>query len=124
MDELYMEDVVDLYETKAHQGHLQPPTATAELRKQGQTDRVRIDLEIKNDTITKAVYSGFGSVLMQGIAAYLCSRIEGMTVHEATIFRVTDDFRFSVSPSRQECAMLSMYVLKGALDAYSENQSS
>lgn len=122
MNELYMEDLVDFYKTKQFQGNLRPPTTSAE--KTHGDDWVRIDLEIIAGRITKAVYSGFGSVMSQGIAAYICTRVVGMSPTEARQFDATGECFFDILPNRQTCATLGVRALWEALDAYTENQSS
>lgn len=119
-NELYFEDMVELYHTGEHRGNLKPPTVTSERVKQGDGDRIRIDLKIENGKIITARYSGSGSVLSQGISAYLCYRIEGMTVQEAAAFDVTREIRFSITPNRQGCATLGLSALGDCLNAYSE----
>ena len=82
-DTLYNRAIIDAGKDKAHTGRLENPDATATADNPLCGDRVTLDLEAHNDTITNLTHTTRGCLLTKAAAALLAEHAQGLPLSEA-----------------------------------------
>ncbi|MFH1111745.1 MAG: SUF system NifU family Fe-S cluster assembly protein [Patescibacteria group bacterium] len=117
--DLYQANILDHYKHPRHQGKLKNATARGDHNVPLCGDNLTIELEIKNNKIVDAAFSGEGCVLSQASASILLEEIIGKRVSELEQWdkkNILDLLNIQVGPNRQKCATLSLDTLKQALN--------
>ncbi len=142
LSELYTELIAEYSQSKIYRNTLPPPA----IKKRGVNpscgDDITLYLDIRDDIIQKAVYSGSGCAISQASAAMMLELLEGKSVTEARelveIFlgmiqkSVTEENQLnrleqalvfqniSNMPARVKCAVLCWHTLYDALKKESD----
>ncbi|MBC8253683.1 MAG: SUF system NifU family Fe-S cluster assembly protein [Ardenticatenia bacterium] len=120
MDDFYRENVLDHYRHPHNKGELAQPTHTHQDDNPLCGDVIRIDLHAnENDVIDQVRFSGEGCAISLASASMLTEMLEGRTLEEAKQLSKEDllaALGIELGPARRKCALLSLKVLKGAVD--------
>ena len=120
MDDFYRENVLDHYRHPHNKGELAQPTHTHQDDNPLCGDVIRIDLQVnENDVIDQVGFSGEGCAISLASASMLTEMLEGRTLEEAKQLSKEDllaALGIELGPARRKCALLSLKVLKGAVD--------
>jgi nitrogen fixation NifU-like protein len=119
MDDFYRENILDHYKNPRNAGHLDAPAATAEGVNPLCGDELSIELEVDDGVVTDVRYNGRGCAISQAAASMLSETIVGRRVDELSSVgkdEVLEELGIPLSPIRLKCAMLSVGVLKVALN--------
>ena len=119
MDDLYRENILDHYRNPRNAGHIDHPSATAEGVNPLCGDELAIELKVEDGVVTDVRYNGRGCAISQAAASMLSDQIKGRPVSDLTGFGkddVLEELGIPLTPIRLKCAMLSVGVLKVALN--------
>ncbi len=119
MDDFYRENILDHYKNPRNAGHLEAPTATAEGVNPLCGDELSIELQVDDGVVTDVRYNGRGCAISQAAASMLSDTIKGRRVDElAGVGKddVLEELGIPLTPIRLKCAMLSVGVLKVAMN--------
>jgi nitrogen fixation protein NifU and related proteins len=119
MDDFYRENILDHYKNPRNAGHLEAPTATAEGVNPLCGDELSIELQVDDGIVTDVRYNGRGCAISQAAASILSDTIKGRRVGDlAGVGKddVLEELGIPLTPIRLKCAMLSVGVLKVALN--------
>ncbi len=119
MSDLYRETLLERLANPVNQGVLEQPDLESVLVNPLCGDEVKIELKVKNNTVEQAVYSGNGCAISQVSASFLTEEIEGKELSEVKKIKendILDLVGINPGPARQKCLMLSLQVLKKALN--------
>jgi nitrogen fixation protein NifU and related proteins len=107
MDDFYRENILDHYKNPRNHGHIDHPSAVAEGVNPLCGDELAIELKVEDGIVTDVRYNGRGCAISQAAASMLS---------EIGKDDVLDELGIPLSPIRLKCAMLSVGVLKVALN--------
>ena len=115
MDDLYREVILDHYQHPHHHGTLEHPDITYEDSNPLCGDKIRVDLQVKDNIVQDVKFSGKGCAISQASASMLMDELIGKSLDE--VKKIDKDFIFEMlgiplSPSRVKCALLSLKVVK------------
>jgi nitrogen fixation NifU-like protein len=119
VDDLYRENILDHYRSPRNAGHLDSPTVTAEGVNPLCGDELAIELQVDDGVVTDVRYNGRGCAISQAAASMLSETIRGKQIDELSAIGkedVLDELGIPLTPIRLKCAMLSVGVLKVALN--------
>jgi nitrogen fixation NifU-like protein len=119
MDDFYRENILDHYKNPRNAGHLEEPTTTAEGVNPLCGDELSIELKVRDGVVEDVRYNGRGCAISQAAASMLSDTIKGRRVEELSEIgkdEVLDELGIPLTPIRLKCAMLSVGVLKVALN--------
>jgi nitrogen fixation NifU-like protein len=119
MDDLYRENILDHYRNPRNAGHIERPSATAEGVNPLCGDELAIELQVEDGVVTDVRFNGRGCAISQAAASMLSDSIKGRPVAELSAVGkedVLDELGIPLTPIRLKCAMLSVGVLKVALN--------
>ncbi len=118
MDDFYRDYILDHYRNPRNFGHLDAPTASAEDLNPLCGDQIRMELQIDDGGIVRAVrFSGNGCAISLASASMLTESISGMPLEDVAKLSkdvVLENVGIGISPTRMKCAMLGLRVLKSA----------
>ncbi|MGZ4480607.1 MAG: Fe-S cluster assembly sulfur transfer protein SufU [Gaiellales bacterium] len=119
MDDFYRENILDHYRNPRNRGHLEHPSATAEGVNPLCGDELSVELLVEDGVITDVRYNGQGCAISQAAASMLSDAVKGKPISEVSSVGkadVLDELGIPLSPIRLKCALLSVGVLKVALN--------
>lgn len=115
MDDLYREVILDHYQHPHNHGTLPEPDITFEDSNPLCGDKIRVDLQVKDNIVQQVRFSGKGCAISQASASMLTDELVGKSLDD--IKKIDKEFVFQMlgiplSPSRVKCALLSLKVVK------------
>ncbi len=119
MDDFYREYILDHYKNPRNHGHIDHPSAVAEGVNPLCGDELAIELKVEDGIVTDVRYNGRGCAISQAAASMLSDAVKGKPVAELSQIGkddVLDELGIPLSPIRLKCALLSVGVLKVALN--------
>jgi nitrogen fixation protein NifU and related proteins len=119
MDDFYRENILDHYKNPRNHGHIDQPSTTAEGVNPLCGDELAVELKVEDGIVTDIRYNGRGCAISQAAASMLSDVVKGKQVAElAQLGRedVLEELGIPLTPIRLKCAMLSVGVLKVALN--------
>jgi nitrogen fixation NifU-like protein len=119
MDDFYRENILDHYKNPRNHGHIDHPSAVAEGVNPLCGDELAIELKVEDGVVTDVRYNGRGCAISQAAASMLSDAVKGKPLEELSEIGkddVLDELGIPLSPIRLKCAMLSVGVLKVALN--------
>ena len=119
MDDFYRENILDHYKNPRNHGHIDQPSAVAEGVNPLCGDELAIELKVENGVVTDVRYNGRGCAISQAAASMLSDAVKGKPLEQLSEIGkddVLDELGVPLSPIRLKCAMLSVGVLKVALN--------
>jgi nitrogen fixation NifU-like protein len=117
MDEnIYREQIIDLYEHPLNFGSVEHPDFTYEEDNPLCGDVIRIDVRLDEQRrVAEVAWSGDGCAISQASASLLTEEIKGKTLEELRAFTSEELLGLvgvPLSMARVKCALLSLKVLK------------
>ena len=115
MEDLYRDNIIDHYQNPRNYGTLEHPDISFEDSNPVCGDELRIDLQVKDNTVVDARFSGHGCSISQASASMLTEEIIGKTLEEVKQIDkqyLLDLLGIPLGPVRLKCALLSLKVLK------------
>ena len=112
---IYQEELLDHYENPSNYGTLPNPDISHEEDNPLCGDRIRIDLIVEDDIITKVRFCGHGCTISIAAASMLTEEIEGKSLTEVKKLSrddILDMIGIPLGPVRVKCALLALKVLK------------
>ena len=119
MDDFYRENILDHYKNPRNHGHIDQPSAVAEGVNPLCGDELAIELKVEDGVVTDVRYNGRGCAISQAAASMLSDAVKGKPLEQLSEIGkddVLDELGIPLSPIRLKCAMLSVGVLKVALN--------
>jgi nitrogen fixation NifU-like protein len=115
VEDLYRDNIIDHYQNPRNYGTLEHPDISFEDSNPVCGDELRIDLQVKDNTVVDARFSGHGCSISQASASMLTEEIIGKTLEEVKQIDkqyLLDLLGIPLGPVRLKCALLSLKVLK------------
>ncbi|MDX1615879.1 MAG: iron-sulfur cluster assembly scaffold protein [Candidatus Promineifilaceae bacterium] len=113
---MYREQIIDLYENPLNYGELDPADFTYEEDNPLCGDVIRVYVRLDaDDRVNEVTWQGEGCAISQASASLLTEEIKGMTLEEVKAIskeKVLDLLGIQLSMTRVKCALLSLKVLK------------
>lgn len=113
---MYREQILDLYENPLNYGELDPNHFSHEEDNPLCGDVVRIDVRLDDEgKVADIAWSGDGCAISQASASLLTNHVKGMTLDDVKKLEgqdVLDLLGINLSMARVKCATLSLKVLK------------
>src|SRR6476646_6399416 len=119
MDDLYRENILDHYRSPRNAGHIDHPSASGEGVNPLCGDELAVELKVEDGVVTDIRYNGRGCAISQAAASMLSDVVKGKQVSELSQLGredVLEELGIPLTPIRLKCAMLSVGVLKVALN--------
>jgi nitrogen fixation NifU-like protein len=119
MDDFYRENILDHYKNPRNHGHIDHPSAVAEGVNPLCGDELAIELKVEDGIVTDVRYNGRGCAISQAAASMLSDAVKGKPIKDLSEIGkddVLDELGIPLSPIRLKCALLSVGVLKVALN--------
>lgn len=116
--DLYSEIILDRFKHPKNKGTLTKSTHQAKAENPLCGDKLKIQLEIKSNKVTKAQFTGEGCAISQASADILCDHLIGKNlaqVKKLTPQDINKLLGINISPGRAKCALLSLETTKSAL---------
>ncbi|MBS3080200.1 iron-sulfur cluster assembly scaffold protein [Candidatus Pacearchaeota archaeon] len=117
--EMYREYVLDLYKNPLNKGIIENPSHEFMKNNPLCGDEIKIQLVIKNNKIENLKFDGIGCAISMASASLLTEKLKNLTIEEAKNINKDDILeliKIPLSPVRIKCALLSLDVLRGALE--------
>lgn len=115
-DDMYREQMIELYQNPMNQGELSPNTFSYEEDNPLCGDIVRVDVVMGDDgRVADVLWSGDGCAISQVSASLLTEDVKGKTLDEIKNYDkqdLLDLLGIKLSMMRMKCAMLALKVLK------------
>jgi nitrogen fixation protein NifU and related proteins len=115
VEDLYRDNIIDHYQNPRNYGTLEHPDISYEDSNPVCGDELRIDLQVKDNAVVDARFSGHGCSISQASASMLTEEIIGKTLEEVKQIDkqyLLDLLGIPLGPMRLKCALLSLKVLK------------
>ena len=115
MEDLYRDNIIDHYQNPRNYGTLEQPDISYEDSNPVCGDEIRMDLQIKDERVIDARFSGHGCSISQASASMLTEEIIGKTLEEVKQIDkqyLLELLGIPLGPVRLKCALLSLKVLK------------
>lgn len=113
---MYREQIIDLYENPLNYGELDPVDFTYEEDNPLCGDVIRVYVRLDADNrVSDVSWQGEGCAISQASASLLTEEIKGMSLEEVKAIskeEVLDLLGIQLSMTRVKCALLSLKVLK------------
>jgi nitrogen fixation NifU-like protein len=121
MDNLFRDELMDIYKNPMNQGLLDDHTHEAEGKNSMCGDHVSLQLRIEDGKISDAKFHGDACSVSVIASALLTEHIIGKTVEEAKKITKEDLLEMiglNLTTSRVKCATLVLSALEGALEGF------
>jgi nitrogen fixation NifU-like protein len=115
VEDLYRDNIIDHYQNPRNYGALENPDISYEDSNPVCGDEIRMDLQIKDEKVIDARFSGHGCSISQASASMLTEEIIGKSLEEVKQIDkqyLLDVLGIPLGPVRLKCALLSLKVLK------------
>jgi nitrogen fixation NifU-like protein len=119
MDDLYKEELMDIYKNPSHRGKMNDSTHQSQGKNPMCGDEIVLQLKIADGKIADAKFSGDACAVSIISSDLLAEHIIGKTVDEAkklTKEDLLDIIGLNLTTSRVKCATLALDALQNALD--------
>ena len=117
-DDLSREHILDHYRNPRNRGTIENPDITYEDTNPLCGDRIRVDVQLRDDRLATVRFSGTGCSISQAAASMLCEDIEGRTLDEVKQLGrqdVLDMLGIDLGPVRLKCALLALKTVKAGV---------
>jgi nitrogen fixation NifU-like protein len=118
--DLYADNILEHYRNPRGKEEVDDPSIEHEEKNVSCGDAIKLQLKIEDGSITAVGWSGTGCAISQAAMSMLAEELEGMNVDDASKLseqNVYDLLGVPISPRRVNCALLSLHVLKNAVNS-------
>ncbi len=116
--DVYSENLLDHYENPRNFGNLNNPTHAASDANLICGDVIEIQLKVENSIVKDVKFKSSGCAISKASASMLSEKIKGMSLDKVKNLDEKDIFEMlgiRISEARIKCALLSLAVLKKAV---------
>ena len=117
--DIYKENILDLYKHPLNKGELKNPTHEYTKNNPLCGDEITMQLLITENKIKDVKFSGNACAISMAAASMLTEKIKHMSVDDVKKLNkddILDLIKIPLSSVRLKCALLSLDVVKGALE--------
>ena len=117
-DDMYKEQILELYKSPSNFGALSAPTHEHTSYNSVCGDEITVQLKVKDWIVKDIKFSGSGCVIAMVASSMLTDKIKGKKISEIKKLRaedVLDILKMKLNPARIKCALLGFEAVKGAL---------
>lgn len=117
-DSIYREIILEHSKNPSNKGTLDPNDFSYEDLNPLCGDEVRIDVRVRDNSISEIRHSGHGCAISQASASILTEMVEGKSLDEVKAIgkdELLEEIGIPLSPARLKCALLSLKVLKAGV---------
>ena len=119
--EIYQEFILELYKNPINFGKMDNATHKAQSYNPLCGDKIELFLKVQDDEVIEARFIGTGCAISQASASLLTEEIKGKSLADLKKMQKEDIMEMikvdlSKNPSRLKCALLSLEVLKKAVN--------
>src|SRR5262245_35378510 len=121
MAALYSEILLDHFRNPRNYGSLPSPDTTYEEFNPLCGDRVRIELEIRDNRIKAARFVGDGCAISIAAASMLTELVIDANIDRSELIsneRLLSSLKSDIKPSRMKCVLLSLEALRSCVKIY------
>ena len=121
MDNIYKEELMEIYKNPMHKGHMDDPSVKVEGKNPMCGDSITLQLKIEDGVITDAKFDGSACAVSIISAAMATDFIIGKTIEDALKLDKEDLLKMidlNLTTSRVKCATLIVSAIKDALEIY------
>lgn len=118
MDSLYQEHILEHYKHPHNRRRMEDFDVKHKGMNVSCGDDLTLYLKWQDDALTDVSFEGFGCAISQSGASMLTDKIKGMTKEELLALTTSDMYALygiTISPQREECALLALRTLHRAL---------
>lgn len=122
--DIYREYILDLYKNPLNKGFIDNPTNEFEKNNPLCGDEIKIQLIVKDNKIENVKFNGIGCAISMASISLLTDKLKNLSVEEAKNLNkddILEMIKIPLSPVRIKCALLSLDVLRGALENGTNN---
>ena len=119
--DLYNEIILDHYHNPHHAAALHTFTQTATVHNPLCGDVLKLDINIKNDTVVDIGFTGNGCAISQAAMSLLADAVIGKKISTVKKINQTQVYALlgiPISPGRSKCALLGLSALKQNINNY------
>ncbi|MEK6871961.1 MAG: Fe-S cluster assembly sulfur transfer protein SufU [Nanoarchaeota archaeon] len=123
-NDLYREQILDLYKHPLNKGVIEHPTHAFKKNNPFCGDEIQLQLVIEGGKIVDVKFNGVGCAISMASASLLTEKIKNMNAREAQHLNKNDILellQIDLSSVRLKCALLCLDVLRGALGEKKQN---
>jgi len=123
MPALYSDALLEHFRNPRNFGSLAAPDITYESFNPLCGDRIRIELELRGDTVHAARFKGDGCAISLASASMLTELIVGSEISSAEIIsseQLLSSLESDIQPARVKCALLPLEALRSGVKLYKE----
>lgn len=117
-DSIYREIILEHSKNPSNKGTLDPNDFSYEDLNPLCGDEVRIDVRVRDNSISEIRHSGHGCAISQASASILTEMVEGKSLDEVKAIgkdELLEEIGIPLSPARLKCALLGLKVLKAGV---------
>lgn len=121
MDDLYREELLDIYKNPVHKGKLDRASVEVFEKNPMCGDEITLQLRVIDDVIKDAKFHGSACVVSVIASEFLLENLIGKTIQEAREINkeaLLEMLELNLTTSRVKCATLVLTALKHALADY------
>jgi len=122
MSSIYAENIVDHYRFPRNFGKLENAQLKARELNPLCGDEIEFNINLdQNKRVSEVKFDGKGCAICLAASSMLTEKIKGKKleeVHELTDKDVLELLNIELSPNRKKCALLSLWVLKSAIEKF------
>lgn len=118
VDDMYREQIMELYKSPSNFGSLKNPTQKHTSYNSICGDEVTVNLLVKDGIVKDVKFSGSGCVVSMVASSLLTDKIKGMASDSVKNMKGEDVLsllNMKLTPARNKCALLCLEAVKGAL---------
>jgi nitrogen fixation NifU-like protein len=118
MDDLYRELILDHYQHPHNHGEIPGADISYEDSNPLCGDKIRIDIQLKNDVVADIRFNGKGCAISQASASMLTDELMGKSVEDIKKLDkkfILDMLGIPLGPTRIKCALLPLKVVKAGV---------
>ena len=119
--DLYSQRILDHYNHSAYRGTLEKADINSGVYNPACGDRVSVQLNIKNNSITQAKFEAQGCVMSGAAASLLMEHIQGMVLDECmalTSDTMLDLVKIPLGPNRLRCILIVLEAVQTGIQTY------
>lgn len=123
MPALYSDLLLDHFRNPRNFGSLSAPDITCEAFNPLCGDRVRIELQLKGDTVCAVRFQGDGCAICLAAASMLTELIAGLEINNGEIIsseQLLASLKSEIQATRVKCALLPLEALRSGVKQYKE----
>lgn len=121
--DLYREELLDHYKHPRNKGTLPDPTHTSAHANRSCGDDISIQLHVEDGVIRDIAFDGQGCAVSIAAVSMVTERLKGKPLSEVDALTdndMSDMLGTTLTPSRMNCAMLGVRVIRNALNETAE----